>query len=693
MNYKLTTHGIGVALGAMTLCGCATDVEQKQPNIIVILADDMGFSDLGCYGGEIETPNLNKLAENGIRYKQFYNTARSCPSRAMLITGLYPHQAGMGWMANADLQTPAYQGYINQNCVTFADVTGSVGYKTYMSGKWHVSSDRQNQGGVIDNWPNQRGFDCFYGIVGGAANYYQTTVNIDNEREKSPDDGSFYFTHAISDAAVGFIDEHSFQDNPLFMYVAYTAPHWPLHALQEDIDKYVERYKVGWDVLREERFQRQKEMGLFDENTILSPRDSRVPAWETLSDDKKQEFAMRMAIYAAQIDALDQGVGRIVAKLEQEGELDNTMIMFMSDNGACAEHISSGNRKDVDGKEDTYESYRINWANLSSTPYREYKHYTNEGGIASPLIIHYPEGIDKNLNNTFISDYGHFTDVMATCVDLSGATYPKTVNGHDIVPMQGVSLVPNFTGGKTSRTVTFWEHEANIAMRDGKWKMVTKTHEGDQFNPDLIELYDMEKDPTEMNDLAKIEPERTAEMYDKWNTWAEEIGVFPLDTRMYGVRAQTYKRKHINGDFKDNFGDWGVVTKDNSGIEFSIEEKAPISGDKSARIKIGKGDRGKPMDAHLKWVFMNHDAGTVASVGFDGKASKPTTLTLRFEKVGEGNNGGRLLEEKITLSDEVSTHYFENLTLPSDGRYQLMFLFGDSDESVCLIDNVKLDWK
>ncbi|MCD7794296.1 MAG: arylsulfatase, partial [Alistipes sp.] len=421
-----------VGLAVVALSTGVYHAQAKQPNIVVILADDMGYSDIGCYGGEIETPNIDRLARNGIRYKQFYNCARSCPSRASLLTGLYPHQAGMGWMAAADLQLPPYQGYLNRNCITIAEVLKSAGYETYMSGKWHVSSDRQNEGNVWDNWPNQRGFDEFYGIVDGAANYFKTIVNVNNDRMPSPDDGSFYFTHAISDHAVDFIAEHPFAEKPLFLYVAYTAPHWPLHALQRDIDKYVERYKVGWDVLRRERFERQKAMGLFPSTAVLSPRDERVPAWDSLSPEEQKEFVMRMAIYAAQIDAMDQGIGRIVTGLAERGELDNTLILFMSDNGACAEFTSRGKRIAVDGKEDTYESYRINWANLSSTPYREYKHYTNEGGIASPLVVHYPNGINKALKNKFVDEYGHFTDVMATCVDLSGAAYPEIYNGYQI---------------------------------------------------------------------------------------------------------------------------------------------------------------------------------------------------------------------------------------------------------------------
>lgn len=680
---KLSCFG----LAAAALTAGTGHAQTRQPNILVILADDMGYSDIGCYGGEIETPNIDRLARNGIRYRQFYNCARSCPSRASLLTGLYPHQAGMGWMAAADLQLPPYQGYLNRNCVTIAEVLKGAGYRTCMSGKWHVSSDRQNAGNVRDNWPNQRGFDEFYGIVDGAANYFKTIVNVNNDRMPSPDDGSFYFTHAISDHAADFVASHPFAEKPLFLYVAYTAPHWPLHALQHDIDKYKERYKAGWDVLRRERFERQKAMGLFPPSAVLSPRDERVPAWDSLSPAEQEEFVMRMAIYAAQVDAMDQGVGRIVAGLEKRGELDNTLILFMSDNGACAEYTSRGKRIAVDGREDTYESYRINWANLSSTPYREYKHYTNEGGIASPLVVHYPAGISRKLKNKFVDEYGHFADIMATCVDLAGAEYPEIYRGHQITPMQGVSLAPNFRGERTARTVTFWEHEANIGLRDGKWKIVTRTHEGEAYDPASVELYDMEADPTEMRNLAADDPARVAEMYARWEAWAQEIGVFPLDTRMYGVRQQAYQRDHINGEFDLNFGGWNVISRPGSGVTFRIDTLNTISGSRTARVDM-EGLGGRPLDAHLKWAFVTAKPNSTASVSFKGRSSARTTVLVRLEEVG--NPAGRVFEKRVVLGEGIARPVFDGLTLPAQGRYQLLLLFGGSEKGTCWIDDVRL---
>ena len=686
MNIKNTI----LPLAAFAVSGCMQTKQQNdsRPNIIIILADDMGYSDLGCYGGEVETPNLDRLASNGLRYRQFYNSARSCPTRASLMTGLYPHQAGMGWMAAADMQRPAYQGYLNNQCVTIAEVLKDAGYATYMCGKWHLNLDRKNDGDVIDNWPTQRGFDIFYGIVSGAANYFTTQYHYGNERGQAPEDGNFYFTHALNDSAVVFVSRHDYDKQPFFLYLSHIAPHWPLHALQEDIDKYVERYKAGWDRLREERFERQKKMGLFKKNVILSQRDEEVEAWESLTPEKQEEFVMRMAIYAAQIDAMDQGIGRLITALEAKGQLDNTIIMFLSDNGACAEFNSSGPRRAVDGKADTWESYRIQWANLSSTPYREYKHFTHEGGIATPLIVHYPNGIKKRLNNKWIDEYGYLNDIMATCVELANANYPETYKGNAILPMEGVSLLPNFSGKKTNRKQTFWEHEGNIAMRDGKWKLVCKTIENKPFDESTICLYDLEKDPTELNDLSEKYPERKQQMYEAWKQWAERIDALPLDTRDYGQRQRDYKRI-INGEFDDNFGGWDLICHPDANVDFVIDKMNVISGKKTARIDVvSKGER--PASALMRWTLNQLRQGEILNIRFAAKADRKTSMFFRFERMN--NPQDKLLDETIQLTTDIHEFTFDTIRIQENGNYQLVFYVGTMDGS-CWIDKVKLNFE
>lgn len=660
-------------------------IAQQKPNIILVLADDMGFSDIGAYGGEVKTPNIDQLAKEGIRYKQFYNAARCCPTRASLMTGLYPHQAGMGWMAAADLGTnPAYQDDLNKESVTIAEVLKTAGYSTYMTGKWHLTNERKIDGRVLESWPKQRGFDRYFGIVPGGANYFTPVLYSNNTTYKAPED--FYLTHAITDTSVKFIGEHFAKTkNPFFLYVAYTAPHWPLHALQKDIDKYKEQYKIGWDKLRQQRFEKQKEIGLFSKDVVLSPRDTVIPAWDELSADQQNEFAMRMAIYAAQIDAMDQGIGKIVAKLKEENQLDNTLIFLLSDNGACAEFISSGKSKAVDGTQETFESYRINWANVSSTPFQQYKHYTHEGGIATPLIVHWPKGINQNLENKFVSEYGHLNDIMATCVDVSKATYPKTFAGHTITPMQGKSLVPHFNGKSNNRGIIYWEHEANIAMRDGKWKMVKKTEENHELDVNGLELYDMEADPSEQNNLAAKYPERVKSMYASWLKWAKSINAFPLDTREYNVRMQAYKRK-INGSFDDNLGGWNIKKGPNVEGAIELDTNSRLTGKKSARITMVKPND-KEAGLVMHWPF-KANKGEVFQLSLKTKANRNTSFLLRLEKA-TGNE--KPIDQKVKVTSKSSIASFKSFEIPADDTYRVsLYLGGLAAGDEVFVDDIEL---
>ncbi|MFT3902192.1 MAG: arylsulfatase [Niabella sp.] len=646
---------------------------QQKPNIILILADDMGFSDIGCYDGEVQTPNLDKLAREGLRYKQFYNTARCCPTRASLISGPYPHQAGMGWMAAANLGTPAYQDNLNNECVTIAEVLRPSGYNTYMTGKWHLTNERKIDGYVTDNWPVQRGFDRYFGIVPGGANYYTPIIYSNNHRYKAPE--NFYLTNAISDTSVKYIEDHfsAHTGKPFFMYVAYTSPHWPLHAPKETIEKYKNKYAKGWDAIREERFKKQKQIGLFNQDAKISPRDPSVPAWNTLNEKEKEEMSMRMAIYAAQIDIMDQGIGRIVNSLKKLGQLDNTLIFFLSDNGACAEYISSGKSKAVDGTKETFESYRINWANVSSTPYKEYKHFTHEGGIATPLIVHWPNGVKSNLDNHFVTEYGHITDIMATCADVGKAKYPATFNGHTIVPLQGKSLFPHFIGQSNNRGKVYWEHEANIALRDGKWKLVAKTEEDHKFNEASLQLYDMNADPTEMNDLSKQYPDRVRAMYKDWDQWAHSIGAFPLDTREYGARMRAYRRT-INGSFdEDNLGGWSTKITGDADATIAIDETGKITGKKPALVTVNKPGS-KPAAVNMSWSFPVKK-GERFMVKFKATgATANTSFITRLEKAG--GNYNKIIEEKTTVNSGVKEYRFTSEAVPENGSYQLALYFG-----------------
>ena len=554
----LKALGMGAAALSVPAAG-ALAKPAKRPNIVLIMSDDMGFSDIGCYGGEISTPTLDKLAANGIRFTQFYNTARCCPTRASLMSGLYQHQAGMGHMTY-DGGSPAYQGDLSENCVTIAEALRPAGYRTYMSGKWHVARNIKPEG-PEHNWPLQRGYEKFYGTIIGAGSFYDpmtlcrgnTYITPVNDPEYQPEE--FYYTDAISDNAVKYLREHEKEspEKPFFMYVAYTAAHWPMHAKEKDIAKYKGKYDEGYEHYRRQRFKRLKEMGLIDKDWDLSPQPGQ---WE---DVEHEEWEARcMEVYAAMVDSMDQGIARIVGELRRQNALENTLIFFLEDNGGCAEGVGrhpNVNNKWVPAIEDrepmgpdelqprlippmkvrdgrpmrggpdvmpgpdgTYIAYGRNWANVSNTPFRMYKHWVHEGGIATPLICHWPEGIEPR--GTLCHEPGHLIDIMATCVDVAGAKYPNEYKGNEIQPMEGVSLAPTFQGKRLKERPIFWEHEGNRAVRKGQWKLVSD-------HPDAWELYDLKADRTEMHDLASEQPEKVRELKTLYEAWAKRCGVRP----------------------------------------------------------------------------------------------------------------------------------------------------------------------
>jgi arylsulfatase len=502
----------------------------------------MGFSDLGCYGGEINTPNLDRLASGGLRFTQFYNAARCCPSRASLLTGLYAHQTGLGHMTGNDYGIPGYRADLNKQCVTIAQVLKSEGYNTYMSGKWHVTRSIL-EGGDKSNWPLQRGFDRFYGTLIAAGSFWDPiTLMRDNEFIRP--EGDFYYTEAISVNAVEFIRKSPVEE-PFFLYVAYTAPHWPIHARDEVIDVYRGRFSAGWEQLRQERYKRMLEMGVLKPGWQLSPTDTlKSGDWKNAPDKAWEQ--RRMEVYAAMIDHLDRGVGQILETLENKGQLNNTLIMFLSDNGGeDLEHRNGeiGNTgrpwnimvyvplRTRDGREviagdipgvmpgpdNTYQGYG-QWANLSNTPFRKYKTYVHEGGISTPFIVHWPAGIkDKN---QWREQQSHIIDLMPTCLEVAGAEYPSEFHGSIITPLEGKSLLPVFENMESHHEALFWEHEGNRAVRKGKWKLVSEF-------PGTWELYDMETDRTELNNLATDNPELVTELVDLYNDWALRCNVVP----------------------------------------------------------------------------------------------------------------------------------------------------------------------
>jgi len=555
-----------ICLLLMIYSGCAQSTQDeattKPPNIILIMGDDMGYSDIGCYGGEINTPVLDGLASEGLRFTQFYNVARCCPTRASLLTGLYPQQAGVGHMVN-DRGTPAFKGDLSSKAVTIAEALKGAGYSTYMSGKWHVTPY------VVENpdkhnWPRQRGFDKFLGMISGAGSLFDPRSLAEDNDYVAPREG-FYCTTDFTDYAVKCIEDHE-TDKPFFLYLSYTAAHWPMHAPAEAIAKYKGKYDAGWDALRETRYNRMKEMGLVKEDWKLTPRDTHVRAWDDEVPDREWEIA-NMEVYAAMVELMDEGIGQVVDILKGKGIYENTLIFFLQDNGACAEELDwvdpqpavadlvpmkPGELQTLmiptitrDGKPvtvmkdgwpgppESYTAYGLDWANASNTPFREYKHWVHEGGISTPLVVHWPKGI--NSKGEFRSEPSHLIDIMATCVDVAGGNYPTTYNDQVITPMEGRSLIPTFANQDLNREAIYWEHEGNRAVRMGKWKLISKADKQDSFIWDKTdnlessdwELFDMENDRTEMHDLASENTKLVAKMADMWLAWGKRTGIVP----------------------------------------------------------------------------------------------------------------------------------------------------------------------
>ena len=517
-----------------------------RPNFIVILADDMGYSDIGCFGSEILTPNLDRLGSEGIRFTQMYNCARCCPSRASLLTGLYPHQAGIGHMVY-DKGVPAYQGYLSDNCLTIAEALRAGGYRTYMSGKWHVGGsyslpDRPNWRPGTPGYPTPvtRGFDRFYGTLVGAGNYFNPYGMMRDDKLIEPDEGDFYFTDAISDNAVAMIEDADTRGEPFFLYVSYTAPHWPLQALQRDIDKYVGKYRSGWDAVRTGRHEELKGSGILDPKWDISPRDEQAPPWSDLDKRRREWEDIRMAVYAAQIDSMDQGIGRILKTLEDLDLSDDTVVMFLSDNGGCAEFLAEDgwlmvNRRPtrdgrkvqvgnvfgrIPGPEDVFMSYDLPWTNASNSPFRLFKSWVHEGGIATPFIVRWGDvTVGGGINHAVM----HVIDIMATCMELAGVECPQERDGRGVTPLEGESFAPILRGGSWSRREPlFWEHEGNRAVRLGDWKLVSQ-------HPERWELYRIDEDRTELNDLAGANGPRVKELESLYRGWAERCGVLPWD--------------------------------------------------------------------------------------------------------------------------------------------------------------------
>ena len=690
----------------------------ERPNIIVILSDDMGYSDIGCYGSEISTPTLDGLAENGLRFTQFYNTARCCPTRASLLSGLYPHQAGVGHMMS-DSGFDGYRGELNRSCMTMAEVMKTAGYGTYMAGKWHVTKHVKPDGSK-DNWPLQRGFDRFYGTIHGAGSFYDPNSLTRGNEQVSPvtdpvyQPETYYYTDAISDHAVAYVRDHHDNngDKPFFMYVAYTAAHWPMHALPEDIEKYKGFYDEGYAALRASRLKKMKELGVVRSDVEMSPQ---AEDWNTV---KHREWEIRcMEVYAAMVDRMDQGIGKIVTSLKETGQFENTLILFMQDNGGCAEGLGRSPKKDFEtrpdkplaamdkdelqfdmipkktrdgwpliqgpgvmpGPADTYIAYGRGWANVSNTPFREYKHWVHEGGISTPLIAHWPTGIQRK--GELEHQPGHLIDIMATCVDVGEATYPTEFNDQKITPLEGRSLNTAFQGKQIDREAIYWEHEGNRAIRADDWKLVAKGTAG------AWELYNVVTDRAEMHNLAAEEPTRVRVLSAMWEKYAERANVLPL-TPYYKNRNQN---KGFSKKKKFNLAGDADLPQNKSpmvnGKAFSITVNIAEPGSKGVLVAQGGDAAGYSLylkDGKLNFAVRRGGKLTLATGDFPTGTKKVTIELAADGLVTAKSKSAELFSGEVGL---LNTMPIDGLQVGKDlagnaGDYEGDFEFDGTIERV-----------
>lgn len=547
------------------------DIESKTPdgapNIIYIVLDDLGFAQLGCYGSSIETPNIDRLAKGGLRYNNFHTTAICSATRASLLTGANHHSVGCCATIEMITGCPNGAGEIDKGFGTLAEMLKEYDYDTFACGKWHLTSNGAlNQAGPFDSWPLGRGFDRYYGFLHAMMNQYNPILVQDNsfvDQPKSPEEG-YHFSEDITDHALDYIctQKNAYPDRPFFLYLAYGAMHAPHHAPKSYIDKYKGKFDEGWDVLREKWFENQKRIGIIPADAELNPRNEYVPAWDSLSDDQKKVCARYMEAFAGMLTHTDEQIGRVVDYLEKLGELDNTMIVFISDNGASPEggpegHLNMNNACNIISKDDSTEEalekldliggpftqnhYPVGWANLGNTPFQWYKTWVHSGGVKDPMIVFYPNLIKDE--GGIRSQYHHVIDITPTVLDVIGVKKPEYIKGIPQKPFEGKSFKYTFDDPEAAdeRKIQYYEMLGNKGIYKKGWKAVTNHTFNDSFDEDEWELYHVETDYSERHNVAARYPEKLRELQDEWLIEAGKYNVFPqhLNSHVSGPDAVT----------------------------------------------------------------------------------------------------------------------------------------------------------
>ena len=639
------------ALPALLPALASAQQQATRPNIMLIVVDDMGYSDLGCFGGEVESPNLDALAASGMRFTQFYNSGRSCPSRAQLMTGRYAQTVGITGMGQS----------LSRDCVTIPEVLREAGYHTGMSGKWHLSltkgiGNQEDQMkwlshqstfnnrpfAPIETYPCNRGFDQHRGTIWGVTDHFDPFSLVHNEEpiftDSIPED--FYYADFVADKAIDMMDEMTSDGKPFFMYVAFQEPHWPLHAKPQDIAKYKGKFDDGWDMLRERRYQRMLELGLINSDEMPVATNASGRKWENETDKAFQ--SANMEVHAAMIDCVDQNIGRIIAELKRRGIFDNTLIIFTSDNGASSENYTIGDFDRHDRTRDgqmvvrnsptpggqlTYNYLHNGWAGAVNTPYRYWKTTQFHGGTAAPTIVHWPAGMAEEKEGTIMSQPCTFLDVMPTCLELAGATYPSFYNGNSIKPLCNearsfVPLLQDKNGWDDERTL-YWEHERGKAVRKGNWRLTALANGGWQ-------LFDLAHDLSETNNIAAEHPEKVREMKSLWNNWAKSVGLNVPDDI-----PETKTEPIFHYPFDDN-------TDDASPSKYVL---TPSSGG----ISYGAGKIGRAL--HLNGNAQYLDLNTTGI--FDTGTTQTTFCAWVCDENTAAPNASDQLDNDIYVRDEI----------------------------------------
>ena len=625
--------------------------QAQRPNIMLIVVDDMGYSDLECFGGEVESPNLNALAASGMRFTQFYNSGRSCPSRAQLMTGRYAQTVGITGMGLS----------LTHDCVTIPEALKDAGYHTGMSGKWHLSltqgiGNKEDQMkwlshqsyfdnrpfAPLDTYPCNRGFDQHWGTIWGVTDHFDPFSLVHNEEpiftESIPED--FYYADFVADKAIDMMDEMTADGKPFFMYVAFQEPHWPVQAKPQDIAKYKGKYDDGWDALSERRYNRMLELGLINSEEMPVAANASGRKWE---DETNKAFqSANMEVHAAMVDCVDQNIGRIIDELKRRGIFDNTLIIFTSDNGASSENYNIGDfdRHDrtrsgqmvvhnspTPGGQLTYNYLHTGWAGAVNTPYRYWKTTQFHGGTAAPTIVHWPAGMAKDKEGTIMSQPCSFLDVMPTCLELAGATYPSFYGGNSIKPMcdearSFVPLLQEKDSWDDERTM-YWEHENGKAIRKGNWRLTALAGGGWQ-------LFDLEHDLSETNNVAVEYPEKVREMKSLWNIWAKSVGLNVAED-ITETKTELIFHYPFDGNLDDASPAKYVLSASANGVSY------------------GTGKVGQAL--HLNGNAQYLDLNTTGI--FDTRTTQSTFCAWVYDENTEAPNASNQTENGIYFRDEI----------------------------------------